>query len=106
MNDLPARNKPPHNVNVLGGWLTKSANHSGMAVERLRRWLGFMVVAAMLDQARRDDGDWPAVRVACVEVFESRAFHPWPPTWAVPDDWADGYRALAIDTRWPVPTSG
>lgn len=264
MNDLPARNKPPHNVNVLGRWLTESANHSGMTAGRLRRWLGFMVVAAMLDRARRDDGepmflikggvamdlrigrsaratrdleaalrtaiselaehldpalragfgdfgatrtelkpirdtgavrcdikltyrnrpvvtvpvevaeieasmgsevdrvpvrplsdlgiegprsvpcipvrwqiaqklhacterhddlvndrfrdlldlqllaslvddvDWAAVRVACVEVFESRASHAWPPTLTVPDDWADGYRALAIDTGLPV----
>lgn len=58
MNDLPARDKPPHNVNVLGRWLTESANHSGLAAGRLRRWLGFMIVAAMLDQTGRgDDGE-------------------------------------------------
>ena len=58
MTGVPTRNKPPHNANVLGRWLTESANHSGIAAGRLRRWLGFMIVAAMLDSARhRDDGE-------------------------------------------------
>lgn len=59
MTSGPARNKPPHNANVLGRWLTESANHSGVAAGRLRRWLGFMIVAAMLDQARHSDDDGP-----------------------------------------------
>ena len=265
MTGLPARNKPPHNANVLGRWLTESADHSGIAAGRLRRWLGFMIVAAMLDHARHsddgaplflikggvamelrvggsaratrdldaalraaiselaehldpalragfgdfgatrtelepirdtgavrcdikityrhrpvvtvpveiaeveasmgsevdhvparplgdlgiegpesvpciairwqiaqklhacterldnvsndrfrdlldlqllsnlvDDAGWPAVRVACVEVFQSRESHPWPPTLTIPDDWVDGYRALALDAGFTV----
>ena len=46
------RSKPPHNVNVLGRWLTESANQTGIAAGRLRRSIGFMIVAAMLDNAR------------------------------------------------------
>lgn len=49
-----------------------------------------------------DDVAWPAVRAACVEVFDSRESHPWPPTLTIADDWADGYRALAIDTGFTV----
>lgn len=58
MPDLPIKNKPPHNVNVLERWLGEASKQSGVAAGRLRRWLGFMVVAAMLDEARHaDDGE-------------------------------------------------
>ncbi len=58
MPDLPIKDKPPHNVNVLERWLGEASKQSGVAAGRLRRWLGFMVVAAMLDAARHaDDGE-------------------------------------------------
>lgn len=58
MPDLPIKDKPPHNVNVLERWLGEASKQSGVAAGRLRRWLGFMVVAAMLDEARHaDDGE-------------------------------------------------
>lgn len=58
MSDFPIKNKPPFNVNVLERWLGKASQHSGVAAGRLRRWLGFMVVAAMLDEARHaEDGE-------------------------------------------------
>lgn len=58
MADLPIKHKPPHNVNVLERWLGEASKQSGVAAGRLRRWLGFMVVAAMLDEARHaDDGE-------------------------------------------------
>lgn len=58
MSDFPIKNKPPHNVNVLERWLGEASQQSGVAAGRLRRWLGFMVVAAMLDEARHaDDGE-------------------------------------------------
>jgi nucleotidyltransferase AbiEii toxin of type IV toxin-antitoxin system len=57
VTELPRKDKPPHNVNVLGRWLTEASQLSGIAAGRLRRWLGFMVVAAMLGNARRvEDG--------------------------------------------------
>lgn len=38
--------------------LGEASKHTGVAAGRLRRWLGFMVVAAMLDEARHvDDGE-------------------------------------------------
>lgn len=58
MSDIRPKDRPPHNVNVLSRWLTEAAQQSGLAPVRLRRWLGFMIVAAMLDGARhRDDGE-------------------------------------------------
>jgi hypothetical protein len=59
VSDLPAKDKPPHDVNVLGRRLTDASKYSGIAVGRLRRWLGFMVVAAMLDRARDADDGMP-----------------------------------------------
>ncbi len=58
MPNLPIKDKPPHNVNLLERWLGEASKQSGVAAGRLRRWLGFMVVAAMLDDARdAEDGE-------------------------------------------------
>lgn len=59
MTDLPSKDKPPHNVNVLNRWITEASRHSGIEVGRLRRWIGFMIVAAMLDRARHEDDGEP-----------------------------------------------
>jgi len=50
--DRPAKSKPPFNVNVLERWLGEASEQTGVAAGRLRRWLGFMIVAGMLDVAR------------------------------------------------------
>lgn len=58
MTDFPIKNKPPFNVSVLERWLAEASRQTGVAVGRLRRWLGFMIVAAILDQARHaEDGE-------------------------------------------------
>ena len=58
MNDLPSKDKAPIDVNVIGRWLGEASAQTGVAAGRLRRWLGFMVVAAMLDSARHaEDGE-------------------------------------------------
>ncbi len=54
----PVKDKPPFNVNVLERWLGETSGQSGVAAGRLRRWLGFMIVAGMLDAARHaEDGE-------------------------------------------------
>ncbi len=54
----PAKDKPPFNVNVLERWLGEASTQTGVAAGRLRRWLGFMIVAGMLDAARHaEDGE-------------------------------------------------
>ena len=56
--DRPGKSKPPFNVNVLERWLGEASEQTGVAAGRLRRWLGFMIVAGMLDAARHaDDGE-------------------------------------------------
>jgi hypothetical protein len=58
MDGFTVKDKPPHNVSVLERWLTEASKETGVAAGRLRRWLGFMVVAAMLDEARQaEDGE-------------------------------------------------
>ena len=37
-----------------------------------------------------DAGDWPDVRAACVELFEGRRKHPWPPEVTIFKNWPDG----------------
>ncbi len=56
--DLPSKDKPPFNVNVLERWLGEASGPAGVPAGRLRRWLGFMILAGMLDTARHaDDGE-------------------------------------------------
>jgi hypothetical protein len=47
--------------------------------------------------------DLPAVRTACVEIFEGRTTHAWPPEMDVPDSWREPYRASATNIEAGVP---
>lgn len=49
--------KPPHNVQVLQRWVGDLARQDGIAPARLQRWISFMVVAGILDQARDENLD-------------------------------------------------
>jgi hypothetical protein len=51
------RGKPPHNVQVLQRWVGERAKATGVAQQRLQRWISFMVVAAVLDSIRDEDDD-------------------------------------------------
>lgn len=72
MPGLPIKDKPPHNLNVLERWLGEASKQSGVAAGRLRRWLGFMVVAAMLDKARHADDGEPLFLVKSGVAMELR----------------------------------
>ena len=72
MTSLTPRSKPPHNANVLGKWLTEAATESGVAAGRLRRQLGFMILAAMLDSARDHDDGHPLFLVKGGVAMELR----------------------------------
>ncbi|WP_028066546.1 nucleotidyl transferase AbiEii/AbiGii toxin family protein [Solirubrobacter soli] len=53
---MPAdRGKPPHNVHVLQRWVGEHADATGVAPQRVRRWISFMTVAAVLDRIRDED---------------------------------------------------
>lgn len=47
-----------------------------------------------------DDGSLPAVRAACVEIFELRAKHAWPPEVRIWPSWADGFAAMAHEVAF------
>jgi nucleotidyltransferase AbiEii toxin of type IV toxin-antitoxin system len=47
-----------------------------------------------------DDGALPAVRAACVEIFELRAKHAWPPVVTTWPSWADGFAAMAREVAF------
>jgi hypothetical protein len=44
-----------------------------------------------------DGGDLPAVREACVEIFELRGKQAWPPGVRVHPSWAAGFEAMAAE---------
>ncbi len=43
------------------------------------------------------DNGWTAVRAACIDTFEIRAVHAWPPTLVVYASWPDAFAALAAE---------
>lgn len=51
------RRKPPFSVQVLQKWVGEHARAKGVAQLRLQRWISFMVVAAVLDSIRDENGD-------------------------------------------------
>lgn len=44
----------------------------------------------------------PEVREACVDTFQARKLHTWPPSLEVPDTWAEPYSAMAQEMDFPV----
>lgn len=46
--------------------------------------------------------DLAAVREACVDTFDARGHHAWPPEVEVPDGWAEPYAALAEEMDFPI----
>ncbi len=55
----------------------------------------------LLEELVADDA-WSGVRAACVEVFELRRKHAWPPSVTVFPGWPDAYTELASQTRFPI----
>jgi hypothetical protein len=50
--------------------------------------------------------DLVEIRKACLDTFEARNLHAWPPTLQVPDGWAEPYTALAEEMDFPVTDVG
>lgn len=55
----------------------------------------------LLSDLVADDG-WPAVRSACIDTFESRARHGWPPEVVVYPSWPAAFAALAADQGFAI----
>ena len=69
----PNHDAPPRNATMLATWLDLAANTSGITAGRLRRQLGFMILAAMLDTARDIDDGRPLFLVKGGVAMELRA---------------------------------
>ncbi len=65
--------------------------------DRFRDLIDLQLLAGLVD-----DDEWADVKAACIEVFEGRAKHDWPPTLTVQPSWAAGYRELADATALSV----
>jgi hypothetical protein len=46
-----------------------------------------------------------ALRVACLQTFERRSMHIWPPQLAVPDSWAEPYAAAIKEVEGALPAT-
>jgi hypothetical protein len=46
--------------------------------------------------------DLPQVRAACVETFDLRGKHTWPPTLTAPPEWEAAYASLAAEMTFPL----
>jgi len=51
------RRKVPHSTKVIERWVNDYAREKGVAVNRLQRWIWFMLVLAALDRARDEQGE-------------------------------------------------
>ena len=57
MRSPKAKDKPPHNVQVLQRWVGAHADAEGIPQLRVQRWISYMVVAAILDKVRDENDD-------------------------------------------------
>lgn len=53
----------------------------------------------LMEELIEDDS---RVKEACLEIFELRATHPWPPTLTVEPSWPEVYVALAAEIDFPI----
>lgn len=53
----------------------------------------------LLEELIEDDA---RVKEACVEVFELRTTHPWPPTLSVEPSWPEVYAGLVAEIDFPI----
>jgi hypothetical protein len=67
--------------------------------ENLRFWdlIDLMLLREILQ------GDLRSVREACIQTFETRATHDWPPELAVPLSWIDPYAATIEEIDQELP---
>lgn len=49
-----------------------------------------------------DASDLPPVREACVEIFELRAEHAWPPTIVIFDSWRESFPREADELGFEI----
>ena len=46
--------------------------------------------------------DYSRLKAACIEIFELRGTHPWPPTLTIEPTWPETYRELVAELDFPT----
>jgi hypothetical protein len=46
--------------------------------------------------------EWSYVRTGCIEVFDNRSTHPWPPQITIPDSWHAGCQSMAVEIGFEI----
>lgn len=67
----------------------------GRENDRFRDLIDLLLMRELTD-------DLPRVREACLDVFEVRAKHTWPPELVVPESWVEPYAVLAGRLKFAV----
>lgn len=62
------------------------------------------LVDLFLLRALAGDTAWTRIREACVEVFEARGKHAWPPDFSPPDFWKGEFESVAERLGLPITT--
>ncbi len=70
---------------------------SGPENDRFRDLVDLILLRGLIEIAAL-----PRVREACVEIFEIRRKHSWPPELVVPDSWPRPFEALARELEFAV----
>lgn len=65
--------------------------------DRFRDLLDLLLLEGLIG-----DAEWPAVRAACVALFDGRGRHTWPPTVTMFPGWEFGYQTLATDVGFEI----
>lgn len=63
--------------------------------ERFRDLIDLVVCCDLIEEMEQ-------VREACLDTFDTRARHSWPPELIVPDGWAGPFAALAKEMDFPI----
>lgn len=87
-DSLPCLSLPYHVAQKIHGMTLPPL--AGRQNERFRDLLDLLLLREWVS-------DLDAVRRACLDVFETRGTHPWPPRIAIPDHWVGPFQAMAVD---------
>jgi hypothetical protein len=73
--------------------------HNGKPNERSRDLIDITLIRDLLEEEAL-----PVVRRACVEIFELRDSHAWPPRVRIWNSWAEQYAEEVADLEFPIAT--
>ena len=73
----------------------KTEKHLGRLVSSVHDLIDLQLMEELIENYSR-------VKAACIEVFNLRGTHSWPPTLTAEPTWPDAYRELATELDFPT----